>query len=90
MEDGTYIKESTNQFFISKMSTPEKRRQLTRSEQLLRERMRASGVGITEYQYINSFDSNLVNTGNGCALYPCQLNETDQVYIFFVCILIQY
>ena len=63
------------------MLTAERRRQLTRSEQLLRERMRASGYGITEYDYIKGFDSNLVNTGSGCTLIPCQPNDTDKVSV---------
>ena len=43
-------------------------RQLSRSEQLLRERMRASGSGITHYEYQNDGDRLLVQDGPNCRL----------------------
>uniref|UniRef100_A0A1X7SM72 Uncharacterized protein n=1 Tax=Amphimedon queenslandica TaxID=400682 RepID=A0A1X7SM72_AMPQE len=55
-----------------KLCSPEGRHALTRSEQLLRERMRASGSGITDYKYIQDIDSILVNTGTACSLFSCQ------------------
>ena len=55
--------------------SPDAPRQLSRSEKLLRERMRATGLGITYYKYLESIDSLLVNTGSGCGLLPC--SEVD-------------
>lgn len=43
-------------------------RQLSRSEQLLRERMRASGSGITHYEYQRDGDKLLVQDGPNCRL----------------------
>ena len=37
--------------------------------------MRATGLGITYYKYLESIDSLLVNTGGGCGLLPC--SEVD-------------
>ncbi len=43
-------------------------RVLSRSEQLLRERMRATGRGITKYQYVREEDRLLVVDGPKCSL----------------------
>jgi len=43
-------------------------RQLSRSEQLLRERMRASGRGLTHYEYQGDGDKLLVQDGPNCRL----------------------
>lgn len=53
------------------IEAPEAARQLSRSEQLLRERMRAGGSGITHYQYIPELQAVLVNAGHCCRLLPC-------------------
>ena len=43
-------------------------RELTRSEQLLRERMRATGRGITAYEYLNDEDLLLIQDGPKCTV----------------------
>ena len=67
--------------FVLQILNPDGARKLSQSEQLLRERMRANGSGITYYKYIESSDSLLVNTGPGCCLVPCQVSS--------VCVLVQ-
>ena len=56
---------------------PERQRQLTRSEQLLRERMRETSSGITKYTYLPERDSVLVNTGSVCRLIE-SMNQVSE------------
>lgn len=57
------------------VEAPEQNRQLSRSEQLLRERMRETSSGITHYKYLPERESVLVNTGSVCRL----IGRGDQV-----------
>ena len=60
------------------MTDPDRgERELSRAEQLLRERMRASGSGITFYKYIKSCDSLLFDSGSGCSLVPCEPSQSQ-------------
>ena len=69
-----------------RLEAPEQRRQLSRSEQLLRERMRETSSGITHYTYLppaeqqqQQQDSVLVNTGSVCRLVKRCLQQLPPV-----------
>ena len=46
----------------------DERRELSKAEQLLRERMRASGSGITSYKYLEKQDALFVQSGPTCCI----------------------
>ena len=47
--------------------------------------MRATGSGITFYEYIESCDSLLVNTGTNCCLIPCDQNTVRADLLVVMC-----
>ena len=52
----------------SKLASQSAARQFSRSEQLLRERMRSCGSGISHYEYLEAEDAVLVQDGCQCLL----------------------
>lgn len=60
-----------------RLESPEQSSQLSRSEQLLRERMRETSSGITHYTYIPEIGSVLVNAGHQCRLITCALEQLE-------------
>ena len=63
-----YFKDLEGQSAPKKLQLSAEQRQLSRSEQLLRERMRVRGSGITGYEYLDARDAVFVRSGSACSV----------------------